>query len=223
LDAVIKIGGSILQKDATLQLCKVLDKLNPDFSFVIIPGGGEYADLVRKHYSQYHLSDDMAHWMAILSENIVGFFILRYLASGTPVFTIPDISRAIENSQIPVFLPFQYLFEQDPLPHSWDVTSDSIAAYLAEILHAEKLILLKDVDGIYSRDPNQYPKEKVQLLTRIAVSKTDLTQIPSCIDHYLPTLLKKYYRPCYIVNGLYPERLEKILRNQKTIYTLIEL
>jgi acetylglutamate kinase len=35
----------------------------------------------------------------------------------------------------------------DPLPHSWDITSDSIAAFIAGALGAGELILLKPVDG----------------------------------------------------------------------------
>ena len=35
----------------------------------------------------------------------------------------------------------------DPLPHSWDITSDSIAAYIAGVLDARELILVKPIDG----------------------------------------------------------------------------
>jgi aspartokinase-like uncharacterized kinase len=35
---------------------------------------------------------------------------------------------------------------EDALPHSWRVTSDSVAARAARLLHARKLVLLKSVD-----------------------------------------------------------------------------
>ncbi|MHA1131845.1 MAG: amino acid kinase family protein, partial [Candidatus Helarchaeota archaeon] len=86
MDAVIKIGGSVLQSDTLQELCRYLDQLIQDFSFIILPGGGAYANLVRKFDQKYHLSNTIAHWMAILSENILGFFLLDHLNSGTPAF-----------------------------------------------------------------------------------------------------------------------------------------
>ncbi|MFX1293265.1 MAG: hypothetical protein ACFFD2_00205 [Promethearchaeota archaeon] len=223
MDAVIKVGGSVLQKNSVKDLCKSLDKLIKKFSFVILPGGGAFANLVRNYYKIYQNSDDSAHWMAILSENILGFLILEYLELGKPVFSVSEISEILNSSQIPIFMPFQYIFEQDPLPHSWKVTSDSIAAYLAEILQAKKLILLKDVDGIYTRDPKKFPSEEIKLIPLINLKTAELSNFYNCIDSYLPILLKKYQRDCFIVNGFHPERLTQVLHNEKSIYTKIIL
>lgn len=223
MDAVIKIGGSVLRPDNLKKLTSHLDKLRAEFSFVIIPGGGEYADLVRRNHQTYHLSDDTAHWMAILSENILGFLLLEHLQLGVPAFSLSEISAIISTSKIPVFMPFRHLLNKDPLPHSWDVTSDSIAAYFAESLHAEKLILLKDVDGIYTHDPKQITNQNVELREVIDLRKDDLSPLHTCVDNYLPILLKRYKRTCYIVNGLFLERLEKVLGNKKTIKTVIKI
>jgi isopentenyl phosphate kinase len=35
------------------------------------------------------------------------------------------------------------------IPHTWEVTSDTIAAYIAKALNAKELIKVTDVDGIY--------------------------------------------------------------------------
>ena len=224
MDAVIKIGGSIIQNAGSKELFKALSDLVKQFSFVILPGGGAFANLVRDYYKKYLLSEDRAHWMAILCENILGFLILENLELGVPVFDLSEIPKVIKIAKIPVFLPFQHLFTQDPLPHSWEVTSDSIAAYLAERLKAQKLILVKDIDGIYTRDPKKYPEEEIQLLKAINIKSELFSNLPtSCIDSYLPHLLQQYHRSCYIVNGAFPERLEQILRNEKAIYTLLEI
>jgi len=224
MDAVLKIGGSIFQKSSAEKLWRTLEELIRQFSFIIVPGGGDFANLVRNYYKLYQISDDSAHWMAILCENILGFLILEHLKSAIPVFGISEISAAIKSFKIPIFLPFQYLFEHDPLPHSWEVTSDSIAAYFAETLQAQKLILVKDVDGIYTHDPKKFPEKDVKFLKTIKLSSNVLSTLPTCcIDTYLPHLLRQYQRTCYVVNGFYPERLEKILRNEKAKYTLVEL
>ena len=223
MDAVIKIGGSVLRPDNLKKLTSHLDKLRAEFSFVIIPGGGEYADLVRRNHQTYHLSDDTAHWMAILSENILGFLLLEHLQLGVPAFSLSEISAIISTSKIPVFMPFRHLLNKDPLPHSWDVTSDSIAAYFAESLHAEKLILLKDVDGIYTNDPKHSDNQTIDLIEKVDLNREDLSNFHRLVDKYLPIILKKYQRTCYIINGLFPERLEKVLKNQKTLKTIIEI
>ncbi|MDD1779246.1 MAG: hypothetical protein LUQ65_13855 [Candidatus Helarchaeota archaeon] len=224
MDAIIKIGGSILQSQDSNALFKRLIALRKQFSFVILPGGGAFANLVREYYRTYQLSEDKAHWMAILCENILGFLILEKLEAGAPVFELSEIPTVLKTARIPVFLPFQHLFTQDPLPHSWEVTSDSIAAYLAERLKAQKLILIKDVDGIYRQDPKTSPKNGMTFLDSVNLNSNVLSNLPSCcIDAYLPVLLKKYGGSCYIVNGLHPERVEKILRGEKAIYTLLEM
>jgi len=44
---------------------------------------------------------------------------------------------------VPVLAPSRWLREADPLPHSWDVTSDSIAAWVAGAAGASQLVLVK--------------------------------------------------------------------------------
>ena len=53
------------------------------------------------------------------------------------------VLAAHDRGQVPVIAPLQWLRSMDPLPHSWDVTSDSIAAWLAGALDAERLVLIK--------------------------------------------------------------------------------
>jgi aspartokinase-like uncharacterized kinase len=44
---------------------------------------------------------------------------------------------------LPILAPSTWLRRSDPLPHSWDVTSDSIAAWVAGEVGAERLVLAK--------------------------------------------------------------------------------
>jgi aspartokinase-like uncharacterized kinase len=50
---------------------------------------------------------------------------------------------ALDAGRVPVLAPSQWLREADPLPHSWDVTSDSIAAWVAGAVGARRLVLVK--------------------------------------------------------------------------------
>ena len=59
-----------------------------------------------------------------------------------PARTETEIRKALQENQVPVWLPVQTLAAED-LPPSWDVTSDSLAAWLARRLAAERLVLVK--------------------------------------------------------------------------------
>ena len=51
-----------------------------------------------------------------------------------------------------VLAPSAWLLRADPLPHSWDITSDSIAAWIARVLGARRLMLVKHEDGFIGPD-----------------------------------------------------------------------
>ena len=42
-----------------------------------------------------------------------------------------EAKRVLDSGQLPIFLPSDLFFKEDPLENSWDVTSDSIAVYIA--------------------------------------------------------------------------------------------
>jgi len=65
----------------------------------------------------------------------------------------------------------------DETPESWDITSDSISGLVARELTAEKLILVKMVDGI---------EENGDLLKNLKVKQLENYEV-SCIDPYLKT------------------------------------
>ena len=58
------------------------------------------------------------------------------------VRTASEIAAAIPDN-VPVLEPSCWLREADPLPHSWSVTGDSIAAWVARAIGARRLVLIK--------------------------------------------------------------------------------
>ena len=129
---ILKIGGSLLDSANSL-----LQEIPRSKDILIVPGGGIFANFVReKNYD-----DDTAHFDAILSMNRYGRFLSTF---GFPVVTEP-----VTGGKTSILLPFDYLKKTDPLPHSWDVTSDSIAAWIAAENHVS-LILVKSVTAEFS-------------------------------------------------------------------------
>lgn len=146
--AVLKFGGSICREAGMFSLAlDAVTLLAQRRRLVVLPGGGEFADRVRLAQREHGFSDDTAHWMAILAMEQVGHLIADALGEARLVRAEADIALAHDARQVPVFSPYQWLRVNDTLPHSWDVTSDSIAAALAGHIGATDLILLKPVMG----------------------------------------------------------------------------
>ncbi|HJJ54771.1 MAG TPA: uridylate kinase [Methanocorpusculum sp.] len=128
---VIKLGGSLA--DVAGDVLSVI--ATSPLPALIVPGGGAFADAVRKK----NLDDDSAHWQAISAMNHYGVYLATF---GFPLTETPDIPQR----GIQILLPEKILRQTDPLPHSWDVTSDSIALWIAQNADAP-LLLIKSRDG----------------------------------------------------------------------------
>ena len=123
-------------------------------------------------------------------------------------------------NKLPIFLPSHLLNREDPLENSWAVTSDSIAVYIASKLQVTKVLLVTDVDGIYNSDPKKFSEAK--LIKNISVSELLAINKRTSVDLALPKLLLKTPIDCFVVNGLFPERIKLVLAGQDSIYTLIK-
>ena len=144
IDAVIKVGGALLGiDDALSRTLSALELLAIEREILIVPGGGPFADAVRAVDDVHPLTDDDAHWMAILGMDQFAILLVSKLRSAELVHRRGEIARAHARHRIPVLAPYRWLREADPLPHSWDITSDSIAAWLASEVGARQLILIK--------------------------------------------------------------------------------
>ena len=144
IDVVVKLGGGVLahveQFSAALA---VIGAVATARRIVVVPGGGPFADAVREVERRIPLSDDAAHWMAVLGMEQYAHLIATRLPGGTLVDDPSQIVAALEANRVPVLAPYRWLRAANPLPHSWDVTSDSIAAWISGAVGARRLVLVK--------------------------------------------------------------------------------
>ena len=175
--------------------------------FVI--GGGEFANLIRKYDGEIGFSEDVTHETAIDSMDILAKLLNDKLAFTEISYTIDEAKSIADSNKIPIMICSEILKENEPFKHSWDVTSDSIAAYIASLLDA-KLLIATNVNGIYTKDPSLSGAE---LISEIDVNEL-LTFDESSIDLMLPALLIEYGLDCYVVNGEYPQRVLSIMNNE---------
>jgi 5-(aminomethyl)-3-furanmethanol phosphate kinase len=144
ITTVVKVGGGLLAQAGRLdEVLATLDAAGGTSSLLVVPGGGPFADAVREVEHQIGLSNDAAHWMAIMAMDQYAQLISSRLTNGKLVTTSREIATALEDGRIPVLAPYQWIRSADPLPHSWDVTSDSIAAWIVGQVGATRLVLVK--------------------------------------------------------------------------------
>ena len=181
LPLVVKVGGSLFHGIPTLVPVLKASK----HPLVLIPGGGPFADTVR----QCKVDNDTAHWMAVAAMEQYGWFIASH---GIPEMT--EIGNTVTTA---VFLPYRFCLLNDVMPHTWDVSSDTIAACVAGSLHLD-ILLLKSVDGISINGVLQQ-----QVTGPVDSDVTD--------PFFIPYVMKNRIHAT-IINGSYPDRVEKYLK-----------
>lgn len=173
---------------------------------LIVVGGGEFANLIRKYDGDVGFSEDVTHETAIDCMDILAKLLNDKLAFTEISHSLEDAMEVSDSGKIPVLICSEILREEDPFAHSWNVTSDSISAYVAGLLGA-RLLIATDVDGIYDKDPD-LPGAK--LINEIDVNEL-LSFKESSIDLMLPSLLIKFGLDCFVVNGEHVERVLSLI------------
>lgn len=147
---VVKLGGSLL---GTPELQIWLDILarEGDGRVVIVPGGGVFADAVRVAQKVGNFNDATAHHAALLAMDQFGLVMEGLQPELATAASELEISERSWQHRAIVWLPSRMVLADDDIPKSWDVTSDSLAAWLTAKLGAEELILVKYSDTIDTR------------------------------------------------------------------------
>jgi aspartokinase-like uncharacterized kinase len=145
---VLKLGGAVCRDPSTRKAAlEATGRLARRRRVLIVPGGGAFADEVRATQQAQGFSEDIAHWMAILAMDQLARVIAAELGGSQLIHLRNEVEAVHDAGRIPVLAPHAWMRAADPLPHSWDITSDSIAAFVAGALDATELILLKPVEG----------------------------------------------------------------------------
>jgi len=144
VESVFKVGGSLLAYPELLvsTVAAIVDA-SVNARVAIVPGGGPFADAVRDADRRFHLDDGSAHWMAVLAMDQYAHMLAGMRTELTIATSEREVESAIASGRIPVIAPYRWLRDTDPLPHTWDVTSDSISAWIASALGAKHLVLVK--------------------------------------------------------------------------------
>jgi 5-(aminomethyl)-3-furanmethanol phosphate kinase len=142
---VVKVGGSLFDwPQLPERLAAWIAAQSPGRN-VLIAGGGSLADAVRQFDARFKIGDEASHWLCVDLLDITARMLHRLILNARLCDSLDDCP----SNDLLVFAPAKFLRECEPrlagckLPHSWRVTSDSIAARIAEACHADELVLLK--------------------------------------------------------------------------------
>ena len=224
---VVKVGGQSIIDRGRKALLPVLDELvtaRQSHKILITTGGGTRA----RH--AYAIATDLGMPTGVLAklgssiseQNALMVAILLSQRGGIKIGH-DDISK-LPNYMMPGILPVTHamppygLFESPPAvgripPHRTDVG----AFLLAEVMGAERCVLIKDEKGLYTADPKKDSSakfiEEIDLDDLLAMDLNDLAVERSMLES-LKTA--RSVREVFIVNGLVPGNISQALTGKNT-------
>lgn len=156
---VVKIGGSLAGAEELRAWLKVLE--NAPCEIVIVPGGGPFANAVRAAQAPMGFDDRAAHEMALLAMTQFGVALASFCRKAVVVAAPAEITATLAAGALPVWSPGKMALADSYIPASWNVTSDSLAAWLAGRIGAGRLLLVKQAHPVSGNLPDLAREELV--------------------------------------------------------------
>lgn len=139
---IIKLGGSLLSSGHLSAWLSIITEFGGG-RLIIVPGGGIFADQIRIAQQQWQFDDRSAHRMALLAMEQYAHLLQYHAPQLRLADCREDIQQAIALQQIPVWLPSRMVDAHAEIAADWSTTSDSLALWLAQDIHATQTMLVK--------------------------------------------------------------------------------
>lgn len=140
---VVKVGGSLAETGRLKEVLAIL--AGATRRVTVVAGGGQFADKVRDLQTMMRFDDRIAHRLAILGMHQMAEVYFSLEPRFAPAETTEEFALAHAAGRIPVWLPLRMCETDETLPADWTITSDGLAARLAERLGRLPLVLLKSI------------------------------------------------------------------------------
>jgi 5-(aminomethyl)-3-furanmethanol phosphate kinase len=145
---VVKLGGSFAFSEQLRNWIEALAACAGEV--VIVPGGGPFADAVRLAQTRMGFDDRAAHQMALLAMEQYGRALASFNSALSPATSVSAIRQHLDADRVPVWMPSSMVLSAD-VAQSWEVTSDSLAAWLAARIGADRVFLVKHAKNTSAR------------------------------------------------------------------------
>lgn len=140
---VIKLGGSLSRSDVLVGCLNAVEKNYQGRAVVIVPGGGAFADQVRLAQQHWYFDETTAHHMALLAMQQMALLFKGLKPDFVIADTVARMQEHTTEKTTVIWSPDIAELDNAGIAPSWDITSDSLAAWLAKMLSASELILIK--------------------------------------------------------------------------------
>lgn len=221
IDIVIKFGGSLTRDlDVSRRLIEVITGLSEQGRrIIVVPGGGRTDKVIESIDREQRLMPDTTHQACALAQDQTGLLIAdasfsRGLAACA---TLAACRAALDSGQVAVLLPSRLLFDLDPIEKTFDVTSDAVAAWLAWLVAARRLVVLTDVDGVFAGGRLGSRRHLKQEISAGRLLEMGHTAIDACAAAFL----EAREMDCAILNGNFPDRLRHWAEGRRVVGTMV--
>jgi aspartokinase-like uncharacterized kinase len=192
---VVKFGGSLFDAASLKQWLALFAKHS---SLVLVPGGGPFADQVRSAQAQIGFDDATAHAMALLAMEQYGRMLCGLQPGLTPAADAEAIGTALEKGDTPVWMPVSMALSDPSIEQNWQVTSDSLAVWLAAKLGFGKLVLVKSAKI----------ESKSKRLTSAWLESNNI------VDRQFFDYLRRYNLQTWILGAAEQKKLDNLLQGK---------
>jgi len=142
---VVKLGCSLANSPELPRWLDVIATTGAG-KVVLVPGGGGWADEVRAAQKLEGFDDRIAHRKALRAMEHYGRLLAGMRENLVPAAGVVEIHEVLRSGRIAMWMPYEMVVANPSIPESWEVTSDSLAAWLAEKLNASTLLLVKSLN-----------------------------------------------------------------------------
>lgn len=207
---VVRVGGSVVASPLNAGLIGKYAQLLGDLKSqghvvaAVVGGGSLSRDLIRAADALglgQSAQDEVAISVSRVVAQLFGLKLGRLGSLPVPV-TVEDAARVLEKGRVVVMGGLRP-----------GMTTDAVAALLAEHIQADLLVKATDQDGIYSRDPRRFPDARkldsvgFGDLAKLFEVDRHLAGIHQVVDPRAVKILKRLRLRTVVVNGFRPENV----------------
>ena len=224
MKVVVRIGGSIIASPPNAEIIRdyvdlVKSMKKQGHQLVVVVGGGSIARDFIKIAKDLGLSEPDQDEVAISVSRLFAQLLALKLGDLGSRFLPKSVEDAVE-----LFRDGRVVVMGGVRP---GMTTDAVAAMVAERVGANLLVKASDVDGVYTKDPKKYPDaEKIDRLdfgdlSRLFEENRHKAGIHQILDPEAVRILQRCRIRMVVVNGFRPENVLLAASGEK-VGTVIE-
>lgn len=221
---VLRIGGSVIASPINPELIEkysdlLIDLKKKGHELVVVVGGGKLARDLIAVAKKIGLDETAQDRIAISASRVFAQLLMERLDKAgcqTIPTTVEEVAESQNQGKIIIMGGLKP-----------GMTTDSVAALVAEKIKAQLVLKATDQDGVYDKDPKKHSDavklDRVSLdnLSRVFAEDKHKAGIHQILDPEAVRILARYHVKVVVVNGFKPENVLAAV-DGKNIGTIIE-